>query len=256
VIDKSSNKEPSPSRTNNSGGGTLFGATGSDDRGGQVVYRHELVEQHYRRVLLEKETALGPDDPEVAKALYHLALSLPSRDEALEVLERAVVIQENSLASDDTELARTLDYLGFRYFWKRRYDRAEMLLVRALAIREKSLEAHELDLIGTLKNLAQVFKALGKLEEAASLIDRALSSSGVWGRDTLLLGRTHLELAEVRRAQGRADEADVLLKRGRLLIDSSPPQHLKPGNVQITRTSRKSSLLTRLARLIGFAKKP
>jgi len=96
--------------------------------------------------------------------------------EALADERRRVEVLEEVLGPDDPELARALDGLGQRLFAAGDPRGALPLHERALAIRERTLAPDDPDLTSSLNNVAYVRQALGDLDGAQPLYERALAA--------------------------------------------------------------------------------
>ena len=84
----------------------------------------------------------GPSDGRLATSLNNLAwlYQLQARYEEAEPLhQRAMAINETTLAPDNPVVAKGLNNLGLLYLRQAKYDQAEPLLGRALEIWERTL---------------------------------------------------------------------------------------------------------------------
>ncbi len=91
----------------------------------------------YRRIVDIKETALGPDDPELANDLFNLGLLCYAQDkyaEAERLLHKTLSLEEMFFGKDNTELATTLDALAQLYYEQGKYAQAVEACKRALKL--------------------------------------------------------------------------------------------------------------------------
>ncbi len=98
--------------------------------------------QHLERALAIREDQLGPDHPDTADSLHHLAATQARRADyrgALPLLRRALDIRERVLGPDHPETARTLNVLALAHEGLDEAGRARALFERALATRERVL---------------------------------------------------------------------------------------------------------------------
>ena len=123
------------------------------------------------------EKALGPDHPDVARALHNVArlyLARAAYAEAEPLCERALAIVEKALGPDHPDVALALNNLAELYSDQGAYERAKPLLERALDIWEKTLGPNHPDVAAALNNLAGLYRAQGAYERAKPLLERAL----------------------------------------------------------------------------------
>jgi tetratricopeptide (TPR) repeat protein len=87
-----------------------------------------------KRLLSIHETALGPDDPKVATALYNLAELYRIREhytDAEPLFKRSLAIKEKAFGPDHFKVATVLNNLALLYEDQDRYAEAEPLLKRS-----------------------------------------------------------------------------------------------------------------------------
>jgi CHAT domain-containing protein/Tfp pilus assembly protein PilF len=180
-----------------------------------------------QRELAIFEQALGPDDPNVATALSHLALvydHLGRNDDAISLEERALAIIKQRFGPDHPAVAMELYSLASHYDDKGRSAEAEALYKQALAIRERALGPEHPDVALSLHGLAEDYRAMGRYGEAEPLYLRALAI------DQKVLGSSHPNttslqdsLAELYRSEGRYAEAEPLYKQALAAREKAVP---------------------------------
>jgi tetratricopeptide (TPR) repeat protein len=131
-----------------------------------------------RSALAIREEAPGPEHPETAQSLHHLALlrrdqgNLP---EARLLCERALAINEKALGPEHPDTAWSLAALALQFHDQGDLAKARPLHERALAIREKALGPEHPDAAWSLNMLGRLFKEQGDLARALPLLERALA---------------------------------------------------------------------------------
>ncbi len=93
-------------------------------------------------------------------------------DEALKVLDEALLKRRKLYGEESTEVAITLDNIGLAYASKKNYPKAEEFTKKALAIFEKKGGIANIDTIIATNNLAAFYKEQGKTDEAINLYQR------------------------------------------------------------------------------------
>ncbi|MFH1679439.1 MAG: serine/threonine-protein kinase [Candidatus Eisenbacteria bacterium] len=139
---------------------------------------YDESESLHQKTLGIREERLGPDHPDVAASLNHLANTLHMRGEydgALVLHERALAVRESALAPDDPDLAVSLHNLADLLEDRGDYERARALFERALEIKEKSLGPDHPATAAALHDLALLLSETGDLERARALLERALA---------------------------------------------------------------------------------
>ncbi len=179
----------------------------------------------YERALAIWEKALGPDHPDVARALDNLARLYRAQgayERAEPLFERALAIREEALGPGHPDMATTLSNLAGLYRAQGAYGRAEPLYERSLAIREEALGPSHPDVAQTLNNLAVLYDAQGAYEHAEPLYERALA---IWEK---ALGPGHPDvaraldnLAGLYCAQGAYGRAEPLSERALAIFEKA-----------------------------------
>jgi len=128
-----------------------------------------------REALRQATTALGEDHPVTAIMLRNLALAMQQggySNYAEPYAQRSLAILERHFGTDDVSLVPALNVLAEAAFSQARLAEARQFAIRAVAIGPAS-GAH----YGTaLHNLAAVFHAEGKLQDAAEFYRQALAN--------------------------------------------------------------------------------
>jgi tetratricopeptide (TPR) repeat protein len=171
----------------------------------------------FERALAIRENVLGPDHPDTATSLNHLAYLLQAQGDlagAQPRFERALAIREKLLGPDHPDTAQSLDYLALLRQAQGNLAGARPLFERALTINEKVFGPEHPDTANSLNSLAVVLRARGDLAGARPLFERALAiyekalgsehPDTVWSRNYLAL---------VLQAQGDLAGARSLLER-------------------------------------------
>jgi tetratricopeptide (TPR) repeat protein len=157
------------------------------------------------RALALYERVLGPDHPDVAQSLNHLAELLYAR---------ALALAERVLGPDHPDVVTSLNHLAGLYRDQGRYDQAEPLYARALALYERVLGPDHPDTTQSLHNLAALYYAQGRYGEAEPLYQRALAlHERVLGPEHPDTAESLHNLAGLYYAQGRYAEAEPLVQR-------------------------------------------
>ena len=136
-------------------------------------------------------------------------------DKAVQVLQRALGIQEKRLPANHPSLATSSNNLAAVYFDHGDYRNAEPLFRRALAIDEQALDPQHPRLANRLLELAEVLRLEGEYARADPLYQRALTIR------ERALGSAHSDVAKtiiawslLRYATGDFDGAIDLMLRG------------------------------------------
>ncbi|MBX7083810.1 MAG: serine/threonine-protein kinase [Nannocystaceae bacterium] len=164
-----------------------------------------------REALALFERTVGPDHLYVASTLGNLARHLPP-DEALPMLQRAIAIYEGHDA-DNPRIGYALNQLANLYNEQGRSDLALAPARRALAVREAGLGPQHRDVAWSAHVLGDTLLALGQLDEAIALLERAEGiRAGLEGTETVL-ARTRFVLATALWQRGDRPRARALLQQ-------------------------------------------
>lgn len=169
------------------------------------------------RILAAKEKDLGPDHPEVARALNNLAFFLAqtgSFAEARPLMERVVAIRSRALSPDHPDLVEALNGLGHVLQKVGAYGEAKSRFEEMLAISEKTAGPSSPAVAIALNNIAAVHWDLGAYNEARPLMERAVA---IWqsngGEDHPDYAAGVNNLANLLEQMGRYGEAKPLLEK-------------------------------------------
>jgi tetratricopeptide (TPR) repeat protein len=137
----------------------------------------EHARRLYARGLELVTKGYGPKHALVARVQTekaHMHRALGERELAVQGLEQALAVREQTLAGNDPELARTLDALGALLAEQGELERAAGLLRRAVAIREMPPQPDPQALGWSLRALGSVYARQERLGEAERTLRRAL----------------------------------------------------------------------------------
>lgn len=91
---------------------------------------------------------------------------------ALEIAQKAFEVAEENVGKNHSDMATSLNNLGFLYKQQSNYTQAEPLYKRALSIREKAHGPNHPDVAMSLNNLADLYRATDRNKEAEALEQR------------------------------------------------------------------------------------
>lgn len=159
-----------------------------------------------RDALIIYEQALGPEHPDTAASLDHLAVLLQERGDlaaARPLHERALAICDKVLGPEHLDTARCLNHLARLYKTQGSLPTAWLLYRRVQVICERVLGPEHPDTATSLNNLASTLQAQGDLAAARPLYERALAiSEKVLGPEHPDTARALNNLASLFKAQG------------------------------------------------------
>lgn len=165
------------------------------------------------RAVSIRARVLGEQHASTAASLRQLGLlrfQLGDYEGAEAPLERALVSLRALPPGSEASLADAYNNLGELARVRDRLDAAEARFQGGLQVARAALqETHPLRL-ALENNLAGVYKDVGRLDEAEPLLERVLAEMEKSPDDREGLATARLNLAEVRRLQGRAAEAAPL----------------------------------------------
>lgn len=183
----------------------------------QLAGKYTEADSLYQRALVIRKKTLGPNHPEVAVALTHLAVLNYAQGKCPQselYLKRALAIREKALGPNHPAVAKSLDNLAGLYYAQGQYAKTETLLQRALLIREKIWGPDHPHVVNSLNNMAALYDTQGKCNKAELYLQRALTIR------ERTLGANHPEvavslnnLAELYHSQGKYSQAESLLQR-------------------------------------------
>ncbi|WP_165969334.1 FxSxx-COOH system tetratricopeptide repeat protein [Actinomadura sp. KC06] len=176
------------------------------------------------------EAVLGPDHPDVAARLRHLAATYRALGRAVEALpleQRALAITMAALGPDHHHVAIGLAHVAATYRALGRAAEALPLDQRALAIAEAALGPDHPSIALALGNLAVTLRAVGRWAETLPLEHRAFAiTEATLGPDHPDVAIGLGNLAVTLRALGRAAEALPLEQRASTIAEAAlGPDH-------------------------------
>jgi tetratricopeptide (TPR) repeat protein len=215
----------------------------------RVQGRYAAAEVDLAQVIALRETAFGPDDPQVARAVSNLAVVKGDQgklDEAEQLDRRALGILERALGRDQPDTAMVRCNLAAVVCRLGRCPEAEAEHRRALAARERALGPTHVDVARSLDGLALAISCQpGRYGEAEPLYRRAAT---IWEN----AGPSHPMLGLVLRDWGRAAvaarryaEAEPLYRRSLDIEQDAVAQGRVPTH---TTASEYAAVLRRLGR--------
>jgi tetratricopeptide (TPR) repeat protein len=196
----------------------------------------QAAKEQFQRAVAIRETALGPDHPEVANSLDGLGLTLRELwdlHDARAYFERALAIRETALGPDHPEVAITLDGLGLTVRDLGDFNQARAYFERALAIRQTALGPDHPEVAITLDGLGLVARDLGNRRAARRIFKRSLKiTKATYGlehqRSATVLNNLGLVLLDLKDLYGAKEQFELALAiRGR----AYPPRHPRVGTV-------------------------
>lgn len=141
---------------------------------------------------------------------------------------KCLLVAQDRLGNDHSEVASTLNNLAGFYYSQGRYGEAEPLYLEALELKKRLLGDKHLDVAATLNNLAALYDAQGRYSEAEPLYVQALElRKCLLGEDHPDVATSLNNLALLYYSQGRHSKAEPLYLqalelRKRLLREDHP----------------------------------
>jgi non-specific serine/threonine protein kinase/serine/threonine-protein kinase len=185
------------------------------------VYRN--LDLHDEALVLAEEALeirrreLPDGDLEIGDALLELGtvqLELGQLEGAQWNLEAAMAVLDRNVDADDPRRIPGLRSLGRLFVRSERFQEAYEPARRALELGERALDAGSPDLALLYQDLGAVLLALGRLDEAETLLTGALDDlRRELGDDHVLWANTASKLGQVLQRQNRLDEAIALYKQ-------------------------------------------
>ncbi|WP_170135771.1 serine/threonine-protein kinase [Nannocystis exedens] len=179
----------------------------------------DAAREHSEHALALREALLGPEHPDVARALNTLgnvALARGEYEEAVRHHERALAIRGKAYGVDSHDVATSMKNLGDAHLAHGALDTAFLFHNDALALRERLLGPDHPDVAAALIDLGRTHMARGAVAaardaftRAAELRERISATSGARAEAWTLVGEATLALGDPVRAAavlGRALE--------------------------------------------------
>jgi len=188
---------------------------------------------------LARDTArVGPESVEVAERLRDLAKAISYQgqfDEAIPMIERALLILRSHGDEALDEVATTLHRLGVTQIEHDRLDDAEQSLDEALALDTQLHGAEHARVARDLNALSVLYRKRGRLDEAEDAATRALAMQRlVLGELHTGVAQTLTDLADIRSARGDEVKAEALLRDALDIFDKTyPPRHRLPSDTAL-----------------------
>jgi CHAT domain-containing protein/tetratricopeptide (TPR) repeat protein len=146
-------------------------------------------------------------------------------DEQIEEWRRLLAEREKALGEDDLRLVQVLDGLLESLFQEHRYPEALMLARRELAILERKFGQDSEQAAYGASQVAHQLRGTGYIEAATSLLQRAATIRGnVLGEDYPAYARTLNALAELLDKQERYAEAEALVRKALAIAERNEDQ--------------------------------
>jgi CHAT domain-containing protein/tetratricopeptide (TPR) repeat protein len=191
----------------------------------QQAGKYALAIQIAQRALAVRETALGPEHPDVGQLLNSLGGLYRAQGryaEAEALHKRSLAIREKALGAEHLDVGQSLNSLAVLYWAQGRHAEAEPFYKRSLAIAEKALGPEHPNVGASLNNLAALYRAQGRYAEAEPLYKRSLAIyEKVLGTEHTNVGSLLNNLAALYRAQDRYAEAEPFYKRSLAIYEKT-----------------------------------
>jgi serine/threonine protein kinase/tetratricopeptide (TPR) repeat protein len=179
-----------------------------------------------RRAVEAKERALGKGAPDVALSLGNLANQLSARGafvEALEVSQRAVDTMIAGLGVDHPRTAVLLSNHGEFLCRLERFAEAHDVAAQALAIFERETDPQGAWVTYPLLTLGLSLLGMGRLDEAARVLERATTIREALEKAPARLAEVHFALGRALHPRtGETARALELVRRARREFEESP----------------------------------
>jgi tetratricopeptide (TPR) repeat protein len=179
--------------------------------------QYRLLIPLLREIAQALEAELGPDHPDVATALYELAIELVCQgeyDEAEPLYRRALAILEKEHGPEHPLVLKCLSGLAVLLKQRARYDEAEVLARRVVGVLEREPGKLGTDRWMAFSSLAAALLHKGQYAEAEDLYRRALAiTEEDLGPDSTECAVALNNVAFTLRNQCRHSEAEPLYRR-------------------------------------------
>ena len=167
--------------------------------------------------------------PEAARLLRRTGIYLYERGqyaEAEQLLQRALVLRQRTLAENHPAIAESLTDLGILYYIQSRFESAESLLVKALSISDQAPDRDLLGVAESLTGLAWVYKTQGKFGKAEPLLQQALEiREQQFGPMHADVAESLNELGVLYNDQGRFELAEQFYRRALTILEQVLEPH-------------------------------
>ena len=178
----------------------------------------------FERALAMNETAYGPEDPEVAKALDHLGavqLQLGEMKDARTSIKRALAILQEAYRSEDPEVAKALDNLAAAQLQLGEFREARTSSEHALGIFEAAYGPAHPEIAKTLNNLGAAQLQLGEIRDARTSFERALAiNEAAYGPDHPAVASALINLGAVQLRMRKLKDASASFERALAILQA------------------------------------
>lgn len=171
--------------------------------------------QYYRSALVVWKAAYPGLHESIASAYNNIGtvlMNIGRNDEAAANLRMSLQTDIAVLGEDHPSVASKKNNLGALLMKMGALSEAELLLNEALAVRRRKLGAEHPDVAMTLHNLAHLRWEQERLREAEALFREVLAIK-TKASTAASLARTQVDLADLLTTEGRAAEAEPLIRR-------------------------------------------
>ncbi len=175
---------------------------------------YELANYRDAEAALKRARAISPKNARVLNDLGLVLIAVAEFMESKKVLSEALILSENALGPDHSNIATTLNNLALVYHKQGKYSVAEQLLLRVLSIHKKAFCHNEPIMALSLNNLALVYLRQDRYQEAAPILLMAqeILEENHRSRDKDL-AVTLTNRASLLRATGKYEESERMLLR-------------------------------------------
>ncbi len=227
----------------------LFRLSNPEQAQGETITARAILDQGARRIRREL------DGQPLTKArlldtIGGVYRNLGLFDQAAVLIEEALEIRRNLLASDSLELAESRQSLGHLYSLQGRYGEAQTLIEQALTVREGALGPDDARVADSLATLGRGLASQGQHDQAEPRLRRVLAIR----RRTL--GPDHPDVADSLNAlavfywrRGSYAESERLYKEALAIYQ----QVLEPGDFRLRRTLNDLAVLYKDLNRLGEA---
>lgn len=195
--------------------------------------KYQEAEMHYTNAIHISVDTMKVVDRRLANDYLKLAgvqLSAGNTDGAVISVARAITAQRKIMRSDDADVACACDTLAAVLIRKGRLDEAEEQFSKAMTIRKKALASDDIMLHRSSVNMGYILNALGKQAEAARVLNEAIESINLLGKEQqtkpairYILSCLHANLAHTYRSQGMLEEAVARAKMAMSIQEEQLP---------------------------------
>jgi tetratricopeptide (TPR) repeat protein len=187
---------------------------------GETAYtlaRYGDAEPLFEQSLAIRKKALGPEHPDVAASLNHLALLYDAQGlyaKAEPLYQQSLAIRKKALGPEHPDVAQSLNNLALLYEAQGLYAKAEPLYQQSLAIWRKAFGPEHPEVATGLNNLAGLYDAQGLYAKAEPLYQQSLAiRKKALGLEHPDVAQSLNNLAELYRSQDLYAKAEPLYQQ-------------------------------------------